>query len=118
MSNIHKKALALLCAGGIFAGMFTAVSTVFHAYGDFVFPIKAVFTGGLLKLVLNVLLIPLPFMNISGAAAAAVISNVVCLAYSVRAVHKMLSAAAPRRDSRLCAPPLPRSGFTKALRAL
>ena len=86
--SVSAVPLAVLSAGGLAAALLGAVCVVFHAYGDFGFPIKVTLAGGAMKLVFNVLFITAPFLNISGAAISAVLSNVLCLIWAVTAVRK------------------------------
>ena len=65
-----------------------AVCMVFNAYGDFGFPIRITLIGGALKLFLNVLLITVPVLNITGAALSLVLSSLICLIYAVRSAKK------------------------------
>ena len=80
--------LAVLSAGGIAAGLLGAVFIIFHAYGDFGYPIKMTLICGGLKLILNLAFVILPFMNITGAALSGVLSNVICLMLSAREVRR------------------------------
>ena len=82
--------LVVLCAGGLPAALLGAVCVVFHAYGDFGFPIKVTLIGGVLKLAFNILFITIPSLNIAGAATSAVLSNTVCLIYAVRTAGRKL----------------------------
>lgn len=80
--------LAILSAGGLFAALLGAVCVIFHAYGDFGFPIRITLIGGALKLLFNMLFIIIPQMNISGAAVSAVLANAICLVYAVKTAKK------------------------------
>ena len=80
--------LAVLSGGVFITAAFFAVTTVFQAFGDFSFPIKIALIHGALKLLFNIVLIPLPFMNISGTAASALISDLICLIWSVVVLKK------------------------------
>lgn len=82
--------LVVLSAGGLAAALLGAVCVVFHSYGDFGFPIKVTLIGGVLKLFLNILFITVPFLNITGAAISAVLSNLICLIYAVKRAKKQL----------------------------
>ena len=61
---------------------------VFHAFGDFKFPVKSALIGGAVKLVLNATFIIVPSINISGAALSMLITNIVCLIYEVYVMRK------------------------------
>lgn len=85
---VSAPALSVLSAGGITAGLLGSVFIIFHAYGDFGYPIRLTLIGGALKLLFNAIFVTLPFMNISGAALSGVISNSVCLICAVREVRR------------------------------
>lgn len=80
--------LTVLCLGGVISAAFGAVLTVFQSCGDFRFPVKTALIHGALKLILNIVLIPLPFMNITGAALGTVAADFICLLYSLRVLKK------------------------------
>ena len=80
--------LTVLSLGGVISAAFGAVLTVFQSCGDFRFPVKTALIHGALKLILNIVLIPLPFMNITGAALATVLSDFICLLYSLNVLKK------------------------------
>lgn len=67
--------LQILSLGGIVSGLGGAVFTVFNAYGDFKTPVKLTLYGGLIKFLLNVTLLTIPQINISGAALSTVLAN-------------------------------------------
>ncbi|MBR1833414.1 MAG: oligosaccharide flippase family protein [Ruminiclostridium sp.] len=83
---VSAPALSVLSAGGITAGLLGSVFIVFHAFGDFGYPIRITLIGGALKLMFNVIFVTLPFMNISGAAVSGVLSNAICLVCAVREI--------------------------------
>lgn len=80
--------LTVLSLGGVISAAFGAVLTVFQSCGDFRFPVKTALIHGALKLILNIVLISLPFMNITGAALATVLSDFICLLYSLNVLKK------------------------------
>lgn len=86
--SVSVAPLAILSGGVFITAAFFAVTTVFQAFGDFNFPIKIALIHGVLKLFFNIVLIPLPFMNISGTAASALISDLICLIWSVVVLKK------------------------------
>lgn len=67
--------LQLLSLGGIFAALQGSLASLFQAYGDFKTPLKITLAGGLVKFALNVVLLMLPNVNISGAALATSAAN-------------------------------------------
>lgn len=73
--------LQILCLGSIFAGLGGALFVLFQAHGDFKTPVKITLVSGVVKLFLNLLLLPIPFFNISGAALSAVGSNIFGVIY-------------------------------------
>ena len=87
-AKVSVLPLAVLCAGGLAAALLGAVCIIFNAYGDFGFPIKLTLIGGAVKLLTNVLFIIMPFLNITGAAVSAVLSNVICLVYALKQADK------------------------------
>ena len=80
--------LKILSAGSIFAGLSGAVCMVFHAFGDFKFPVKSALIGGAVKLVFNAAFIMIPSLNISGAALSMLLTNIVCLAYEIYVMRR------------------------------
>ena len=62
---VSAPALAVLSIGGLVGALLIAVCTVFHAFGDFGFPIKVTLIGGALKLLFNVVFILPPALNIT-----------------------------------------------------
>ena len=87
-AEVSALPLALLSAGGTAAALLGSVCVIFHAYGDFGSPIRITLICGALKLLLNIVFIPVPMLNISGAAVSSVLSNAVCLIYAVKSVRK------------------------------
>ena len=82
--------LAVLGAGGLISALVGAVFVIFHAYGDFGTPVKVTLTGGALKLAFSAAFIVIPQLNITGAALASVLSDVICLIYIVKSAKKKL----------------------------
>lgn len=87
--------LQILSLGGIVSGLGGAVFTVFNAYGDFKTPVKLTLYGGLIKFLLNVTLLTIPQINISGAALATVISNAAVTFLAYRVLKKQRSLRLP-----------------------
>lgn len=86
--SVSVMPLAILSGGVFITAAFFAVTTVFQAFGDFNFPIKIALIHGVFKLLFNIVLIPLPFMNISGTAVSALISDLICLIWSIIMLKK------------------------------
>lgn len=74
--------LRILSLGSIFAGLGGALFVLFQAHGDFKTPVKITLLSGAVKLLLNLVLLTVPFLNISGAALSAVASNAFAVAYA------------------------------------
>lgn len=79
--------LQILSTGGIFASFAGAAMTVFQGYGDFKTPVRITLVTGFVKFVLNVGLILIPSVNISGAAIATSVSQLFCTFYSLRVIR-------------------------------
>jgi len=80
--------LQLLSLGGIFAALQGSLASVFQAYGDFKTPLKITLADGLVKFVLNVVLLMMPNVNISGAALATSAANLFGTFYIIRLLRK------------------------------
>ncbi len=80
--------LQILSTGGIFAAFAGAMMSIFQGYGDFRTPVKITLLTGLVKFILNVTLIMIPSVNISGAAMATTISQLFCVFYSSHVIKK------------------------------
>lgn len=92
--------LQILSLGSIFAGIGGALFILFQAYGDFKTPVKITLISGVVKLFLNVILLLIPFVNISGAAISAVISNIFATVYACREIKRKFGlSVSPFRES-------------------
>ncbi len=81
--------LQILSIGGIFAAFEGTLLTVLQAYGDFKTPVRIMLFGGFVKFLLNVVLMLIPGVNITGAAAATAISNSVAMLYALVKLKKL-----------------------------
>lgn len=90
--------LQLLSVGGIFAALQGSLASIFQAYGDFKTPLKITLAGGLVKFVLNVVLLMLPNINISGAALATSAANLFDTFYILRLLKKKFALKFPLSD--------------------
>lgn len=81
--------LQILSIGGIFAAFEGTLLTVLQAYGDFKTPVRIMLFGGFVKFVLNVVLMLIPGVNITGAAAATAISNSAAMLYALGKLKKL-----------------------------
>lgn len=86
--SVSVLPLRILSFGGIISGLGGAAFTVFHAFGDFKTPVRITLYGGAVKFLLNVLLLLIPQINISGAALSTVLSNGVMTLCAVRLLKK------------------------------
>lgn len=93
--SVSVLPLRILSIGGIISGLGGAVFTVFHAYGDFKTPVKITLYGGAVKFILNVLLLLIPQVNISGAALSTVLSNGFMTLYACRVLKKRFRVRLP-----------------------
>lgn len=80
--------LQILSLGSIFAGIGGALFILFQAYGDFGTPVKITLISGVVKLLMNVILLLIPFVNISGAALSAVAANIFATVYACREIKR------------------------------
>ncbi len=80
--------LQILSTGGIFASFAGALMNIFQAYGDFKTPVRITLLTGLVKFALNVILIPVPGVNICGAAVATSVSQLFCVFYTLSVIKK------------------------------
>ncbi|MCM1333629.1 MAG: oligosaccharide flippase family protein [Eubacterium sp.] len=87
--------LRILSLGGVISGLGGAIFTLFHAYGDFKTPVKLTLYGGLTKFLLNVALLTIPTINISGAALATVISNIAITGFAYYSLKKRRALKLP-----------------------
>ncbi len=83
--------LQVLSIGGIFSAFSGALLSVFQAYGDFKTPVRATLFGGFFKFTLNVALLMIPGVNITGAAAATSVSNIIIMLYVIKRINKLHS---------------------------
>lgn len=83
--------LQVLSIGGIFSAFSGALLSVFQAYGDFKTPVRATLFGGFFKFTLNTVLLMIPGVNITGAAASTTISNIIIMLYVIRKINKLHS---------------------------
>ena len=93
--SVSVLPLRILSIGGIVSGLGGAVFTVFHAYGDFKTPVKITLYGGAVKFIMNVLLLLIPQINISGAALSTVLSNGFMTLYACRVLKKRFCVRLP-----------------------
>lgn len=73
--SVSVLPLFILCIGGVFMTLSSTFFAVFQVIGRADLPIKLVLCSSAVKLILNVFLISIPEVNISGAAISAVTAN-------------------------------------------
>lgn len=82
--------LQILGAGGIFFAVSGALFSVFQAINRSDIPVKLMLLGAAVKLSGNFLFIPIPQLNIAGAAVSSVISNIAVSAVGIIALKKLI----------------------------
>lgn len=82
--------LEVLGAAGIFFGAAGALFSVFQAVNRSDIPVKLMLLGGAVKLGGNLLLIPIPQLNIAGAAISGAMSNIVITVAGIVALKRLI----------------------------
>lgn len=108
---ISYRSLSLLAPGIIFLSITVPVFAMFQAIGKAILPVKIMAAGVILKLIGNLLFVPVPELNINGAAistsicyAFILITSLVVLLKITNAKIKLLSVfAAPLFSALMCA---------------
>ncbi len=83
--NIGMQLLPTLGVAALFLALVAPLNAIFQGIGRMDLPVKFLFTGALIKLILNLILIGIPSINIVGGA----ISTIVC--YGVIATLSLLT---------------------------
>lgn len=73
--SVSIAPMTVLCMGGIPIALCGGLFAVFQAVGRFDLPIKLMMAGSAVKLILNLLLLRVPYLSISGAALSTVVSH-------------------------------------------
>lgn len=90
--------LSVLGIGVIFMGISIPCFSALQTIGKPRLPIIIMIVGGAVKLALNLLLIPIPKFNITGAAVSTVISQAVVCAWSAAAMAKTAGVCIDSKD--------------------
>lgn len=77
--SVSVYPLTVLCIGGLPIALCGGLFSVFQAIGRFDLPIKLMMTGSAAKLILNLLLLRVPFLALSGAALSTVVSHIIVM---------------------------------------
>ncbi len=77
--SVSVYPLTVLCIGGIPIALCGGLFSVFQAIGRFDLPIKLMMSGSAAKLILNLLLLRIPYFSISGAAISTVLSHLLVM---------------------------------------
>lgn len=85
---ISYKSLSILGIGVIFLSLSTTVFLMLQAIGRNDIPLKAMILGTIIKISGNIILIPIPEININGAAISTTISYIVILIVSISSLLK------------------------------
>ncbi len=85
---ISTTPLTILGLGVVFLGISIPCFSILQTIGKPKLPIIIMLTGGVIKLILNCILIPIPILNVSGAALSTLISQAVICIWSVIAMLK------------------------------
>ena len=85
---ISYKSLSILGIGVIFLSLSTTVFSMLQATGRNDIPLKAMVLGTIIKVIGNILLVPIPEININGAAISTTISYIVIFILSILSLLK------------------------------
>ena len=85
---ISYKSLSILGIGVIFLSLSTTVFSMLQAIGRNDIPLKVMFLGTIIKIIGNIILIPIPDININGAAISTTISYSVIFIISIISLLK------------------------------
>ena len=88
-ASIATPILAIMGIGVIFQAISTLLFAVLQAVGHPTLPVKHMAAGGILKILLNLFLISVPSLNLSGAAIASVLSSLLILLLELRALVRV-----------------------------
>lgn len=89
-SAVSILPLQILGAGGIFFAVSGALFSVFQAINRSDIPVKLMLLGAAIKLGGNFLLIPIPQLNIAGAAVSGVMSNIAVSAVGIIVLKRLI----------------------------
>ncbi len=87
--SVTASPLSVLGLCTAFSAVLTACHFMLQAIGRQDLPIKITLAGGVLKLVLNTLLVPMPSLGLLGAAISTAVSTAFCCIWAVIALYKI-----------------------------
>lgn len=90
--SVSVMPMTVLCAGGIPIALCGGLFSVFQALGRFDLPIKLMMTGSAVKLILNLLLLRIPYTAVYGAALSTVASHITVMILGIISLKKALGA--------------------------
>ena len=82
--------MTVLCAGGIPIALCGGLFAIFQAMGRFDLPIKLMMAGSATKLILNLLLLRIPYVSVSGAAISTVFSHIVVMILGIISLRRAI----------------------------
>lgn len=77
--SVSVYPLTVLCIGGVPIALCGGLFSVFQAIGRFDLPIKLMMAGSAAKLILNLLLLRIPYFSLCGAAISTVLSHLLVM---------------------------------------
>ncbi|MCM1055140.1 MAG: oligosaccharide flippase family protein [Bacteroides sp.] len=86
--SVSVMPMTVLCFGGIPIALCGGLFAVFQAIGRFDLPIKLMMAGSASKLMLNLLLLRIPYASISGAAVSTVVSHIIVMTLGIASLRK------------------------------
>ncbi|WP_295210828.1 polysaccharide biosynthesis C-terminal domain-containing protein [Ruminococcus sp.] len=90
--SVCAQPMAILGIAVIFLGISTPCFAILQTLGRPKTAVLIMLFGGIIKLALNIVLIPLPMVNISGAALSTLVSNIFICICSVKTIYSLASA--------------------------
>lgn len=109
--SVSIMPLAVLCVGGISVAVCGGLFSVFQAIGRTDLPIKLMMICSVIKLLLNVIFLHIPFLSVSGAAISTIVSHIFVMIIGVSCLNKAVGMkcgmirifAVPALAAALCA---------------
>ena len=89
--EVASTPLAILGIGVIFLSISLPCFTILQTMGDSKKNIIIMIIGGLIKFVLNMLLIPIPYIGVNGAAIATTVSSFFICIFSLRSIYGLIN---------------------------
>lgn len=88
---ISSKSLTYLGIGVVFLSLSTPIFAMFQAIGKASVPVKIMAVGVIIKLIGNIILIPIPSLNINGAAISTTVCYIVIFFVSIILLTKYMN---------------------------